>query len=277
MIYIISLITVYLATVLAFYLFADRIIFNRLHYRSSYQDHDNIIKLANGSVALWLPNKQAQYTIFYCHGNGEDIANIYWLLEELHSRGFAVFALDYRGFGVSRGVPSEKNSYEDVAVAYKYLINSLNLTPSSIIAFGRSLGSGLVVELARTNKIAGVILEGAFVSAYRVMTYWPLLPFDKYKNFQKLLKMPEIPLLILHGTKDSVVPLYHANKLTSLPQASNASLIVPGAGHSDLIQIAGEKYWQAIDKFVDHVNKSSKEIIFVKNSASAKSVVIPLT
>jgi len=95
---------------------------------------------------------------------------------------FSVFAYEYRGYGLSSGTPSELNTYQDVTVAYNYLIEKAGVLPSSIIAHGRSLGGAVAVDLASRKQVGGLIMESSFVTAYRVMTSIPLFPFDQYRN-----------------------------------------------------------------------------------------------
>src|SRR5215813_12301269 len=95
--------------------------------------------------AVHLANPHADFTILYSHGNAEDLGLIAPLLARLREWGFAVFAYDYRGYGTSRGTPSERGAYEDVDAAYAFLTRTLGVPPGRIIAYGRSVGSGPAV------------------------------------------------------------------------------------------------------------------------------------
>src|SRR5438128_9503857 len=116
-------------------------------------------------------------TILFSHANAEDIRYDQELLERIRAAGFAVFAYDYQGYGTSEGRPSERHAYEDENAAYNFLVQSMHVQPNRIIAFGRSVGSGPACDLASRRPVAGLILESAFTSAFRVMTRVRVLPF----------------------------------------------------------------------------------------------------
>src|SRR6187551_1260802 len=116
------------------------------------------------------PLPEARYTILYLHGNYEDLGSIAEYIPGFTKAGYALFAFDYRGYGHSEGTPNEKNLYADAQLAYEYLRTKLGIPADRIIVFGYSLGGGPGVELAQHQPVAGLVLQGAFVSAYRVMT-----------------------------------------------------------------------------------------------------------
>ena len=92
--------------------------------------------------ALHLPNAQAALTIWYFHGNAEDLGDIEPTLRRLHSEGFAVFAADYPGYGLSTGAPTEDSLYASARVARDYLRKTLKVPAERTLIYGRSLGGG---------------------------------------------------------------------------------------------------------------------------------------
>ena len=199
-------------------------------------------------AALYLPNPAAQYTVWFFHGNAEDLGDIEPLMREFHRRGFAVFAYDYPGYGLSPGQPSEKAIYAATEAAAKYLREELHVPGQKIIVYGRSLGGGPAVELATRQPVAGLVLQAAFTSVYRVMTRWHLLPFDKFENLRKMAQV-RCPVLVMHGRADRTVAFAHGEALYQAAPARKEHFWVEDAGHNDLLQIAGERYWQALQKF----------------------------
>lgn len=202
-----------------------------------------------GSVAaLYLPNPAAKHTLWFFHGNAEDLGDLEPFLHEIHRQGFAVFAVDYPGYGLSTGSASEPSIHAATKVAADYLQNTLNVPLSGTVIYGRSLGGGPAVELASKERVAGVVLQAAFTSAYRVMTRWPLLPFDKFEN---LRKMPLVasPVLLMHGRADEVVSFSHGEALYAAVRGSKSHLWVEGARHNDFIEVADERFWQALRDF----------------------------
>src|SRR4051812_49229143 len=93
-------------------------------------------------AALWLPNPAAQFTIWYFHGNAEDLGDIEPALREFHDAGFSVFAVDYPGYGHSAGRPSESALYAAARKGRDYLRDELKIPAERTIAYGHSLGGG---------------------------------------------------------------------------------------------------------------------------------------
>ncbi len=220
-----------------------------------YQDKQipvPVIKLTtqNGQKisAVYLPNTRAKYTILISHGNGEDLWQIFPWLEAFKAHGFSVFAYDYEGYGTSSSRPSENKTYLDINAAYDYLKNTLHIPDNRIILLGRSIGSGPTIDLARRVSVAGVILESAMLTAFRVITYWPLFPFDKYRNNAKISEISS-PILFIHGTKDNVVPFWHGKALYALATAHKTFYAVEDAGHNNVAEVGGEQYWKTIEEF----------------------------
>lgn len=196
------------------------------------------------------PNPQAKYTLLYMHGNYEDLGSINDYLPEFVQAGYAVFAFDYRGYGLSEGRASEANVCADARVAYQYLRDKIGVPADRIIIFGYSLGSGPSVELALHERAAGLILQGAFVSTYRVMTRYPLVLGDKFVNIDKVSRL-KLPVLFYHGTEDGTVPIWHGEALYAATTARKMKLFVEGGHHTGLATFAGPIYWETFKQFTD--------------------------
>jgi abhydrolase domain-containing protein 17 len=246
----------YLALNIFAFFYGERLIF--LPRPRSYQDSSEILKLTTPSgeqiSALYLPNPTVRYTVLYSHGNAEDLGRIRQRLNHLKSLGVSVFAYDYRGYGTSQGKPSEQNAYEDIEAAYQYLTTALNISPSQIILYGRSLGSGTSVEIASREPIAGLILESPFTSTFRVITQIAIVPFDRFDNLRKIAKV-RCPVLFLHGTQDRLIPLHHSETLMRQVRSPKQLVPIPGADHNDLLEIASTRYDQAIQTFLQQLNQ----------------------
>ncbi|MBI3884580.1 MAG: alpha/beta hydrolase [Opitutae bacterium] len=208
-----------------------------------------IPSVGGGSLAaLYLPNPAAKHTLWFFHGNAEDLGDLEPFLHEMHRRGFAVFAVDYPGYGLSTGTPSESAVYEATDTAARYLQDTLRVPPARTILYGRSLGGGPAVELAAHERVAGLVLQSAFMSAYRTMTRWRLVPFDKFENLRKLPRLT-CPILVMHGREDEVVSFAHGEALAAAAPGPKSHLWVDGAHHNDLVDFAGERYWHALREF----------------------------
>lgn len=221
--------------------------------KPSYTDAEiNAIKLSTPDgkkiSAVFLPNDRAQFTVLFSHGNAEDLGDLLPFLETYRNQGFAIFAYDYHGYGRSEGRPSESNTYSDITTAFNYLTQTLHIPENKIILHGRSLGTGPTVDIATRESVAGVILESPMLTAFQILTVVPLFPTDKYRNNQKIKKV-HAPLLIIHGTKDEVIPYWHGKRLYELANPPKSFFSVEGAGHNNIQLIAGKTYWNAILKF----------------------------
>lgn len=204
---------------------------------------------AGGALAaVYLPNAAARHTLWFFHGNAEDLGDLEPFLQEMHDRGFAVFAFDYPGYGLSSGKPSEASLNAATRVAADYLHQELHVPPGRVILYGRSLGSGPAVELALHEPVAGLVLQSAYMSVYRVMTRWPLLAFDKFENLKKIGGV-RCPVLLMHGTADEVISFVHGQSLHAAATSPKSHLWVEGAHHNDFTEVAGDRYWQALRDF----------------------------
>ncbi|MGH8529428.1 MAG: alpha/beta hydrolase [Nevskiales bacterium] len=237
---------------------SDRMIF--LPPASSYGARSLPVTLAKTEdgvevAVLHLPNPAARYTLLFSHGNAEDLGHLLPLLEELHAAGFGVLAYDYRGYGLSSDrAPSARGAYLDQAAAYRYATQELKIPASRLIIHGRSLGTGPAVALAVREPIGGLIVESGFVSAFRVMTRVPLLPFDKFQNLRHI-KNVRCPVLIIHGIEDAVIPLWHGRRLFAAAQGAKQAWWVEGAGHNDLALVAGMDYLRKLRDFALSVDR----------------------
>jgi len=250
-----SLLFIYTCTGLYVFFRADSMIF--LPQPASYQDTNDILKLPVTATeqisAIYLSNSQAAYTVLYIHGNAEDLGDVRPFLHRLHSWKFSVFAYDYRGYGTSDGHPSERNAYHDADAAYLYLTQHLNIPAQQIIVYGRSVGGGSAVELASRHPVAGLILESTFTSAFRVVIPFPMFPFDKFANLDKLPNV-DCPVLIMHGQTDQTIPIQHAQALYQAAPEPKMSLWVAGLDHN-LTLLDDESYQKTLTTFQRLVEK----------------------
>ena len=206
-------------------------------------------------AARHLPKPGAKFTLVYFHGNAEDLGTSVEYLEMLRDRlGVSVFSWDYRGYGLSGGSCSEPATLRDAQTVLAHLRDALQTPPERLILLGYSLGGGPAVELAARHRCAGLILDRAFTSAFRVMTRVRLLPFDKFVVLEKLPRV-NCPVLVIHGTADEVIPFRHAQDLYAAAPEPKFKLWVEGAGHNDFLFVAGETYWQALADFARRVER----------------------
>jgi alpha-beta hydrolase superfamily lysophospholipase len=203
--------------------------------------------------AWWLKGDDPNApVVLYLHGARWNLTGSVTRIERWRQLGFAVLAVDYRGFGKSTHVaPTEAFAYEDAEAAWEYLAK---LTPGrSRYIVGHSLGGAIAVELARRHPDAsGLVLEATFTSVRDMIDHqpWGFLPVGLIltQKFDTLSKIGEVkmPVLITHGTRDSIVPVEMGERLYEAARAPKRFIKVEGAGHHNLSGTAFEQYRAAI-------------------------------
>ena len=232
--------------------FADRLIF--FPPTPSYgHDLEGLVWLESAAgdriAARYVESVGADVAVLFAHGNAEDVGDGASHADRYASLGVSVLAFDYPGYGLSTGRPSEKGAYAAAAAAYRYLSHHIDVAPSAIIAHGRSLGGGVVVDLASREVVGGLVVESSFVSAYRVVTRIPLVPVDQFTSLRKLSSVCS-PVLVIHGDRDDLIAPWHGHRLyEAVPESRRFSLWVERAGHNDLEAVAGDRYWMALADF----------------------------
>lgn len=249
---------VYGVLALLAYLYAERVLFQppAPSYTGTLVPFTRVPLGGNDTLAVQhIPNPDAHFTILYSHGNAEDLGFLQPVFAEMRHAGFAILAYDYRGYGQSTGGrPTVHGAVQDARAVYRYAIHDLGIAPDRLILHGRSLGSGPTLELARSYAAAAVVLESAFVSVLRVVTRVRLLPFDHFSNLDRVRKLNR-PLLVIHGTRDGVIPRWHGQRLYDAAPGAKWAVWVEGAGHNDLAAVAGADHGRALADFARRVRE----------------------
>jgi pimeloyl-ACP methyl ester carboxylesterase len=238
---------------------ADRLIFHPPY--PSYTRSDDLLIIpvtpTENIAAMYRPADPNGFVLLFSHGNAEDIGRNVDFFELANEHGFGIFAYDYRGYGQSDGKAGEKNTYQDITAAYRYLTETLQIPPQRILILGRSVGSGPSTWLATRQPAAGLVLESPFVSAFRVVTKYKILPFDRYDNLGRI-KNIKCPLLIIQGKEDEVVGFWHGPMLYEAANNPKMNYWVESAGHNDLLWVAGEQYWKTLERFKETLTANEK-------------------
>ena len=163
-----------------------------------YRDSPGVVRIpvdGDTLAAVWLPNPAARHTVFFSHGNAEDIGDDLPYLEEARRAGFSVFAYDYRGYGLSTCRPSERRAHRDAAAAFAHLTREIGVAPERVIVHGRSLGGGPSTVLAAREPVAGLVLESTFTSVLGVSPWGRAFPFDWFRTRRRLERV-RAPVLV---------------------------------------------------------------------------------
>jgi alpha-beta hydrolase superfamily lysophospholipase len=216
---------------------------------------------ADESLHAWwwpAPRKDAP-TLLYLHGSRWNLTGQLFRIEQLHAMGFSVLAVDYRGFGESRGaLPSERSVYQDALIAWQHLVR-LQPEANKRFIYGHSLGGAVAVNLAHelaseeeAEQAAGLIVESSFtnlgdVAAAVTNTSLPVR-WLLSQEFDSLSKIGDvgIPVLIAHGRDDRYVPSRFSQALFDAASEPKQLLLIDGANHNNSLRMAGNSYRQAL-------------------------------
>ncbi len=178
------------------------------------------------------------YTVIYFHGNAGGLAKRSIFYREMIDAGYGVLAVEYRGYSGNKGAPSEAGLYKDAQSAMRYLEERQPL--SRVIVMGRSLGSGVAVEMAmHYSDIAALVLISPYTSIPDVgANMYPYIPVHwlSRHHFASVDKIGglDIPILIAHGTDDSLIPVSHAYALQRAIKSRAVMHLQQGKHHRDL-------------------------------------------
>ena len=200
-------------------------------------------------------NGDHHQTLLISHGNAEDLPRVEdWVRRVMVPRLKANFLLyEYSGYGLTDAEASESFVYSDCEAALWFLTSCLRLPLESIVLYGRSLGSGPACYIAeRHPQIAGLILQTPITSVYRVIVdFRCTMPGDMFANIDRMQRI-SCPVLLLHGTRDEIVPMSHSERLMdACPHKNKLLMLVEGAGHNNLESVSGPPIFQVIQNFLD--------------------------
>ena len=204
----------------------------------------------------FLPVEGSRFTVLVCHGNAGNISHRLDRAMLMHAKlKTDVFLFDYRGYGLSEGTPDEEGTYRDARAAHRYLSTARGVAPGNLIIFGESLGAAVALQLALEVPARALVLEAPFTSisdmAGNVLPFLPVgrLLRTRYDNLAKIGGL-RMPLLILHGDRDTTVPFAQGRRLFEAVPEPKQFFPIPGAGHNDTYFIGGDPYWEAWDAFL---------------------------
>lgn len=211
----------------------------------------------------WIPAaRDNTKVLLYLHGNGINIGANIAHAYRFYQLGFSILLMDYRGYGRSEGgFPTEARVYQDAADAWNYLVKKRQIQPSQIFIYGHSLGGALAIDLAVQHpEAAGLIVESSFTSIREIVAhqgrFW-MFPVDLILNqrFDSISKVRslQMPVLFIHGTADLMVPAAMSQLLYAAAPEPKQLVLIPGAGHNDVAEVAGSQYLQAVQRFVEQV------------------------
>ena len=238
-----SVLVAYLVVIIFIYFYQRNLLYHPLE--NNYQNdkpqfnYDEVSIKVDDEITLksWLVNKDLEKfkTLLIFHGNAGNLSNRIYKLNELDKLDLNILLISWRGFSGNKGSPSEKNLYQDARAAVKWL-NEKKVKNNQIVLYGESLGTGVAVEIARNSDFNSVILESPFTSIENsAKIYYPYLPVklllkDRFDSINKI-EMIDIPILIMHGEKDDVIPIFMGKELFDKANNPKHSYFTPDDDH----------------------------------------------
>jgi alpha-beta hydrolase superfamily lysophospholipase len=244
--------------------------------------HESVSFPSRGEPPLTLrgwffPRKKSIGTVLACHGVGANRGDILHIVDALRRSGFQVLAFDFRGHGESDGHTVTYGYFEkdDVLGAWDYLRSRPDVDRSSLLAFGVSMGgSAMLLALAELEGVRAAVVDSPFADLESMALHqYRFFPGPLAQAFAKAtaffgwvetgirlsevspiraLERTHVPILFIHGTGDSIVPVENSRRLFEAYTGPKKLWIEPGAGHGGTILEALGQYKTAVREFFEH-------------------------
>ena len=261
-----SCVCIYLVVLLLVFLLENKLIFPAPRFPSGewkpdwlqYEDVEFTSSDGTKLHGWYLDHPAPKAYLLYCHGNGEHVAYVAPLADQLRSSlDVAVFAFDYRGYGRSEGSAHEAGILADARAAHTWLCERAGVAPDQVILMGRSIGGAVAVDLADEHQSRAMILESTFPNlpdiAARLLWWAPVrwLMRSQFNSAEKISRFHG-SLLQSHGTSDEMIPLSYGRRLfDAAPTSDKQFLVHEGLGHNDY---PPDEYYEKLRQFVDRVS-----------------------
>jgi hypothetical protein len=212
----------------------------------------------------FVPAKNAQFTILFCHGNGGNIAYTLDSINIFNELGLNCLIFDYRGYGNSQGSPSEEGVYIDAQTAYDWLIKEKKHRPDEIIIFGRSIGGSIATHLASNVEAAGLVIESSFTSYADIgQKFYPYMPVRLFARYgfktSDYLQDVECPVLIIHSRNDEIVPFEFGLRLYEESAREPKEFLEISGNHNDGFLFSAPIYREGLSNWIKFLKNYQKQ------------------
>lgn len=219
------------------------------------------------SCRFYKGNNEWPWILFF-HGNGEVVSDYDELSRFYFKRNINLVVADYRGYGSSGGVPCVTDMVGDAHKIFKAVKEELvvkGLTDKLWI-MGRSLGSLSALELAYhyQSTLPGIIIESGFMSIVRILNHLAVptkgIDLDKIdKACVEMVRTLTLPILIIHGEYDMLVPFSEAEDLYETIKSEDKQLLmIPAADHNDVMFVGLNEYFKAIRALIERTDRKTE-------------------
>lgn len=215
-------------------------------------------------------------TVIHFHGNAQNMTAHFAFVSWLPTEGFNLFVFDYRGYGRSEGKPDREGLFEDSVAALEYVASRKDVDRSRLLVFGQSLGGANAIAAVGETRFPGiraVAVESAF-SSYRgivreklgqmpVLSLFKgplshLLVDDDHSPEKVVANIAPVPLLLIHGTADPVVPYSHGERLFALAREPKQLWTMEGSGHTAAFAEPTSPYREKLVRFFNGAIQAGK-------------------
>jgi len=199
----------------------------------------------------------------FCHGNTGNLTTTAEVIPHLLSAGFNVLFFDYRGFGKSTGIPTFRGVISDGVTASRFH-DKIRPKELPTVLYGYSLGGGIAAQVIRRHPFDGLILQSTFTNLPALARVtWPHLPLHLFagNHFDTLsvIKKLQVPLLVIHGEEDEVIPCRMAHELhDACPATPKRIQTVAGGLHKDCYVRDADRLIWAISQFIAELPRNHR-------------------
>jgi len=248
------------------YAMIDRFIFypeklpGDFSYHLKPEDRELFVETQDGEQinGILFKSKENRGVMLYFHGNAGSLSSWQYVAEDIVPKGYDLLVIDYRGYGKSTGKITEEGFYLDAEACYAELL-SMGYGPDKIILYGRSLGTGVAIEMATRKSTSALVLESPFTSLPELASHLIPIPIPTFYipyKFDSLAKAPgiKVPSLVLHGDEDELIPPEMGRKVHDALGGPKRFVSIRGGGHNNLSDFP--EYHEALKKFIEEVDSS---------------------
>jgi fermentation-respiration switch protein FrsA (DUF1100 family) len=214
---------------------------------------------------------EASGTVIHFHGNAQNMTSHFSFVSWLPRERFNLFVFDYRGYGQSEGTPSRRGVYEDSVAAIQYAASRDDVDASKLLIFGQSLGGANAIAAVARNSFEGiraVVIDSTFYSYRSIvrdklgdlpvvwLLKWPLsfvMIGNGYSPGPVVDRIAPVPLLLIHGTSDRIIPYHHGHWLFEEAKEPKQLWTVKKGGHTAALSSHRKLYCK---KLADYFRKA---------------------
>ena len=226
----------------------------------NYEEYNFTIESDTLNAILFKTETAPKATMLFYHGAGGNISTYTFIIEPLVNAGFQVFAVDFRGYGKSTGVPTHVNIASDAQFIFNQMTKNEKMEETPLIVYGASMGTQIATKITKDNqsKISGLILDGT-VSSFTdialhstpeeqksIIKQYVTSPYSAKNDIKEIDNLPKI---FIHSQTDESVP-FEQGKLVFANASEPKELWAYEGNHLDAVVNNEKQYIQKINSLL---------------------------